>query len=91
MLTASRPLRNLAKISAAGMTKAPAVSAALLPARTVVMYHYPCADGIYSALAAALSVRQRGAAVRFVPLTVFKKHTVEELQLQVGPCCMMTQ
>ena len=80
------------------------MSAAAVPAstkRTVVIYHYPCADGIYSALAAALHFRQSAALpgaprkrdeslpvsealVRFVPLTVFKKHTVDELQLQVS-------
>jgi len=45
---------------------------------TVIFYHYPCADGIFGALAPALvlATPSPGAAVpppTFVPLTVFEK------------------
>eukprot|EP00798_Chlamydomonas_sp_ICE-L_P014186 gene14186-20155_t len=50
--------------------------------RTVVMYHYPCADGIYSALAAELAFRKTGTVARFIPLTVYKDTKVEDLHLQ---------
>ncbi|GAX79367.1 hypothetical protein CEUSTIGMA_g6809.t1 [Chlamydomonas eustigma] len=49
----------------------------------VVCYHYPCIDGIFSALAAHMHYKQREQAdVRFFPLTVYIQHSVDELQLQ---------
>jgi hypothetical protein len=41
------------------------------------------AVGVFSALAAHLHYKEAGRQVRFVPLTVFKEHTAEELDLQV--------
>ena len=38
----------------------------------VVFYHYPCADGIFGALCAALVLGET-SAVKFFPLTVFEK------------------
>jgi hypothetical protein len=49
---------------------------------SVVCYHYPCTDGIFSALAAHLHFQQHHKPVRFVPLTVFKAPTVDDLKLQ---------
>jgi len=46
----------------------------------IVCYHYPCIDGIFSALAAYLSL---GSSVSFFPLTVYKQHSVSELNLKV--------
>ncbi len=45
--------------------------------------------GVYSALAAHLHFKQRGEQVRFIPLTVYKEHSVDELDLTVGGagCC----
>jgi len=48
----------------------------------VICYHYPCADGIFAALAAHIAYKQQGKAPRFFPLTVFKQHAADELQLQ---------
>ena len=50
---------------------------------SIVCYHYPCVDGIYSALAAHLHFRATSppTPVRFFPLTVYKQHSVEELGL----------
>lgn len=39
----------------------------------VVLYHHPCHDGIFAALAAHLHFRsQAGASVRFVPHRVYE-------------------
>ena len=46
----------------------------------IVCYHYPCIDGIFSALAAHLSL---GSTVSFFPLTVYKQHLASELNLNV--------
>lgn len=45
-------------------------------------YHFPCVDGIFSALSAHLHFRGTSADVRFQPLTVYKKHSPDELKLQ---------
>ena len=38
---------------------------------TFVLYHFPCPDGIFGALAAALVLGEAGAT--FVPLAVYEK------------------
>ena len=50
----------------------------------VVCYHYPCIDGVFSALAAHLHFKQQGKTVRFFPLTVYREHTAKELELKVS-------
>ena len=52
----------------------------------VVLYHYPCPDGIFAALAAHLHFQQSGFQVRWVPNRVFAPETVASLGLQVS-CC----
>ena len=52
--------------------------------RTLVLYHYPCPDGIFAALAVALHFQQvRQQQVHFVPNRVFAPCTTGELALQV--------
>lgn len=48
----------------------------------VVCYHFPCVDGIFSALSAHLHFKGTSADVRFQPLTVYAKHSPDELKLQ---------
>eukprot|EP00927_Polykrikos_kofoidii_P053703 TRINITY_DN4826_c0_g1_i1.p1 TRINITY_DN4826_c0_g1~~TRINITY_DN4826_c0_g1_i1.p1 ORF type:complete len:343 (-),score=76.36 TRINITY_DN4826_c0_g1_i1:126-1154(-) len=48
----------------------------------VVCYHYPCQDGIFSALLAHLHFKGTSKKLRFFPMTVYKKHAPEELNLQ---------
>lgn len=48
----------------------------------VVFYHYPCADGIFAALAATLYFRSRGVQPRCVPHEVYRSVQLAELQLQ---------
>ena len=48
----------------------------------VVCYHYPCVDGVLSALAAHLHFKQQGQAVRFFPLTFYRENTAKELELR---------
>ena len=52
--------------------------------RPVVMYHYPCPDGIFAALAAHLHFRDSGSDVRWVPNRVYAPGTVASLALQVS-------
>ena len=52
--------------------------------RPLVIYHYPCVDGAFSALAACLHFRSTKTPARFVPLTVYKDHKPDELELKVG-------
>jgi len=49
----------------------------------VVIYHYPCFDGIYAALCAHLHFSQSGEeGVRYIPLTVYKDHKPQDLNLK---------
>ena len=50
----------------------------------VVLYHYPCPDGVFAALAAHLHFRQSGLDVRWVPNRVFAPATVAGLILEVS-------
>lgn len=50
----------------------------------VVMYHYPCPDGVFAALAAHLHFRDSGSNVRWVPNRVYAPETVASLDLQVS-------
>ncbi len=54
------------------------------PQRPVVMYHYPCPDGVFAALAAHLHFRDSGSDVRWVPNRVYAPETVASLALQVS-------
>jgi len=47
----------------------------------VVCYHYPCVDGVFAALCAHLHFTAAGQPVRYVPLTVYKKHDPSEIGL----------
>lgn len=40
--------------------------------KNVVLYHYPCPDGIFAALAAQLYHTARGRPVSFLPNTVYE-------------------
>lgn len=40
--------------------------------KNVVLYHYPCPDGIFAALAAHLYHNARGRPVSFLPNTVYE-------------------
>ncbi len=53
------------------------------PQRPVVMYHYPCPDGVFAALAAHLHFRDSRSDVRWVPNRVYAPETVASLALQV--------
>ncbi|KAK9811824.1 hypothetical protein WJX72_010879 [[Myrmecia] bisecta] len=48
----------------------------------VVLYHYPCHDGVFAALAAYLGLQASGRAARFVPHRVFQACALESLKLQ---------
>ncbi|GAQ78661.1 hypothetical protein KFL_000170070 [Klebsormidium nitens] len=50
-----------------------------LPGPTWVLYHYPCPDGVFAALAAYLYHRAINKEVRFVPNTVFSPRRVGDL------------
>ena len=70
--------------------RAMAAAAALgqRPTQPVVMYHYPCPDGVFAALAAHLHFRSSGSDVRWVPNRVYAPETVAGLALQVS--CLLT-
>ena len=42
-------------------------------ANVVIGYHYPCPDGVFSALAAYVTLRNTSRTLRYCPLTVFQK------------------
>jgi hypothetical protein len=44
----------------------------------VVLYHYPCPDGVFSALAASLGLHTFHSSIKFIPHTVFASE--EELE-----------
>jgi nanoRNase/pAp phosphatase (c-di-AMP/oligoRNAs hydrolase) len=50
--------------------------------RVLCLYHYPCPDGIFAALAVHLAHKGRGAAVEFRPNTVYAPLSVDALELQ---------
>lgn len=47
----------------------------------VVCYHFPCVDGIFSALSAHLHFEGTSADVRFQPLTVYTKLSPDDMNL----------
>eukprot|EP00891_Asterochloris_glomerata_P005881 jgi/Astpho2/5881/fgenesh1_pm.00080_%23_13_t len=51
-------------------------------ARVVISYHYPCPDGIFAALAAHIYHAQHKHPVRWVPNTVYKPCSVQQMNLQ---------
>lgn len=51
-------------------------------ARTLCLYHYPCPDGIFAALAVHLAHRARGVPVEFRPNTVYAPLSVDCLGLK---------
>ncbi len=70
------------------MAAAALQSSAAVPRQqqSVVLYHYPCPDGVFAALAAHLHFRQSGSDVRWVPNRVFAPETVAGLKLEVSSC-----
>ncbi|GAB4821849.1 hypothetical protein N2152v2_008895 [Parachlorella kessleri] len=52
--------------------------------RTLCLYHYPCPDGIFAALALNLWHQAKGKAVEFIPNRVYAPATVQTLGLQGG-------
>lgn len=48
-----------------------------------ILYHYPCPDGVFAALAAHLSFSVTAQKVIWVPNAVFAPRQVNDLQLQV--------
>lgn len=50
-----------------------------------ISYHYPCPDGIFSALAAHLKFSRDGQKVVWVPNAVYAPKQLDELHLQVVP------
>ncbi|PSC71276.1 DHHA1 domain [Micractinium conductrix] len=50
--------------------------------RNLCLYHYPCPDGVFAALAVHLAHRARGQAVEYWPNTVYAPLTLEDLRLQ---------
>lgn len=55
-----------------------------LPGPTWVLYHYPCPDGVFAALAAFLYHRAVSKDIRFVPNTVYSpKRCVASMFLQL--------
>lgn len=49
--------------------------------RALCLYHYPCHDGAFAALAAHIFHKQVGLAAQFIPNRVFAPVSVEELHL----------
>ncbi|KAF8057109.1 ccp1 [Scenedesmus sp. PABB004] len=58
-----------------------ALRAEVADAPPVVLYHYPCPDGAFAALAAALAYRARGVAAVFVPHEVYRPLELDDLAL----------
>jgi hypothetical protein len=54
--------------------------------RILCLYHYPCPDGIFAALAAATYHRAAGLPLEMVPNTTFRPATVEGLGLTRQDC-----
>ncbi|BFI32236.1 uncharacterized protein MPTK2_4g04030 [Marchantia polymorpha subsp. ruderalis] len=51
-------------------------------AKAVVLYHYPCPDGVFAALAAHLYHSAVGCPVHFLPNSVFQPLTVKDLNVE---------
>lgn len=51
--------------------------------KPVVLYHWPCADGVFAALAARLACQPPSQEARFVPHAVFQPLDVDALGLTV--------
>ncbi|KAL3157489.1 hypothetical protein ABBQ32_011953 [Trebouxia sp. C0010 RCD-2024] len=54
-----------------------------------ILYHYPCPDGVFAALAAHLSFSVTAQKVIWVPNAVFAPRQVNDLQLQAGQTLYM--
>lgn len=54
-------------------------------ADTLVLYHYPCFDGIFAALSAHLRLKADGQSPTFVPNRTWAPVTVEGLAVKVHP------
>ncbi|KAL5731870.1 hypothetical protein ACHQM5_004558 [Ranunculus cassubicifolius] len=52
-----------------------------LPAATAVLYHYPCPDGVFAALAAHLYFSATSQPVMFFPNTVYNPIKPEDLPI----------
>ena len=81
--TTFRTLGVVQRCRAMAAAAAPGQHAAQ-PCQPVVMYHYPCPDGVFAALAAHLHFRDSGSDVRWVPNRVFAPEMVSSLALQVS-------
>ncbi|KAF6255301.1 hypothetical protein COO60DRAFT_230915 [Scenedesmus sp. NREL 46B-D3] len=60
----------------------PLLQAVVADKAPVVFYHYPCADGVFAALAATLYFRSKGVQPRYVPHEVYRSVAIPDLQLQ---------
>lgn len=49
---------------------------------SAVLYHYPCPDGVFAALAAHCYHKSRGLKVKFIPNTVYSPKRVEDLDTE---------
>lgn len=58
------------------------MSASAAAGRVLCLYHYPCPDGIFAALAVHLAHRERGISVDWRPNTVYTPLSVADLALQ---------
>ncbi len=56
------------------------------PLSSVVLYHYPCPDGVFAALAAYLALSATGAPARFIPHTVYSPLSLEALPVGPSDC-----
>jgi len=54
---------------------------------SLVLYHYPCPDGITAALAAHLWCKERATQLSLVPHTTFKPLSIKDLQLMASAVC----
>lgn len=72
----------------------PRVAARDLPAsRVLCLYHYPCHDGVFAALALHCHYQSRSIPVEFIPHKTFETLDIEGLGIKVrlpscagGPC-----
>ncbi|KAL2611968.1 hypothetical protein R1flu_023660 [Riccia fluitans] len=51
-------------------------------AKAIVLYHYPCPDGVFAALAAHLYHSAIGCPALFLPNTVYQPLTVQDLSVE---------
>ncbi|GKF09900.1 hypothetical protein Tco_0044124, partial [Tanacetum coccineum] len=58
--------------------------------QTAVMYHYPCPDGAFAALAAHIYFSAASLLARFFPNTVYSPIKIEELPVdQIGDAYLL--